>query len=253
MHLKESVYMVSTQALNQKVVLIKTSFNQKAKLTKTSVDRILLPASGQYFIRDTELHGFALRVTPGAKSFVVEKRIAGKVKRMTLGRYPELTVEQARKKAHKYLGDIATGINPIAEKAKIKLVGTTLDGAFEDFLRARKSLKPKTVYDYRRLMAVAFADWQSRPLVSLNKDMIAKRHKQLGEGRGEAYANLAMRFLRALFNFAMVQYEAPDGTPMLRPSNTEPVAKLVIEAASPEQLARRLRELLALFAGEETG
>ena len=39
----------------------------------------------------------------------------------------------------------------------------------------------------------------------------------------------------------------------LRPSNTEPVAKLVIEAALPEQLARRQRELLALFAGGEVG
>lgn len=205
---------------DQKVLLINS---EKTKLTKTCVDRIVFPASGQVFIRDSELQGFALRVTPGAKSFIVEKRVDGKVKRMTLGRYPELTVEQARKEAHKLLGKIATGINPIAEKAQAKLEGTTLGEAFQDFLKARKSLKPKTVYDYQRLMQVAFPDWQTCPMGGLSKDMVAKRHHQLGEQRGEAYANLAMRFLRALINFAIVQYEAPDGSPMLREN---PVVRL---------------------------
>lgn len=40
--------------------------------------------------------------------------------------------------------------------------------------------------------------------------MIAKRHSKLGE-RSEAQANLTMRFLRALFNFAAGQYEDSKG------------------------------------------
>lgn len=72
------------------------------KITKSYVDRLSTPETGQTFIRDTELKGFAVRITSsGAKSFILEKRIDGKVKRLTLGRYPELTVEQARKEAHK--------------------------------------------------------------------------------------------------------------------------------------------------------
>jgi hypothetical protein len=51
-----------------------------------------------------------------ARSFVLEKRIDGKVKRLTIGRYPELTVEQARREAQKLLGQIAVGSNPVAEK-----------------------------------------------------------------------------------------------------------------------------------------
>lgn len=142
---------------------------------------------------------------------------------MTLGKYPEITVEQARKEAQKILGQIATGGNPIAEKARHELETTTLDQAFQDFLAARKSLKPKTIYDYQRLMEVAFGDWKSRALVKISKDMVAKRHTQIGEQRGEAYANLAMRFLRGLFNFAIAQYEGPDGVPLI-PEN--PVSRL---------------------------
>ena len=68
------------------------------RITNSVVDRLIAPEAGQAFTRDSELKGFAVRITTsGAKSFILEKRIDGKVKRLTLGRYPELTVEQARK------------------------------------------------------------------------------------------------------------------------------------------------------------
>lgn len=194
------------------------------RITKSVVDRLNAPVVGQTFTRDSELKGFAVRITTsGAKSFVLEKRIDGKVKRLTLGRYPELTVEQARREAHKLLGQIAVGNNPIAEKKQKELQATTLQKAFDDFLLARKSLKPRTLYDYKRLMKVAFPDWQSKALVDISKEMIAKRHTKIGAEHGEAYANLSMRFLRALFNFSMAQYEDCSGNSILREN---PVARL---------------------------
>lgn len=190
--------------------------NQKVKITKTQVDHAPTPAAGQLFLRDLELKGFALRVTAnGVKSFILEKRIDGRARRITLGRYPALTAEQARKEAQKQLGKIATGIDPIAEAQQSQRLRTTLQEAFAEFLTARKSLKPRTVYDYQRVMAVAFADWQRKPLRAISKDMVARRHTELGTQRGEAYANLAMRFLRSLFNFAIAEYEDRNGVPML--------------------------------------
>jgi integrase len=187
------------------------------KITKTLVDKLESPVTGQTFFRDSELKGFAVRITSGgAKSFIIEKRIQGQVKRITLGRYPELTVEQARKEAHKVLGHIASGGNPIADKQLSALKAKTLGDAFAAYLNARKSLKPRTLYDYQRLMKVAFPDWHKKPLLSINKDMVAKRHIQLGEEHGEAYANLSMRFLRALFNFAIAQYEDHKGQALIR-------------------------------------
>jgi hypothetical protein len=87
--------------------------DQWVKLTKTIVDKLEPPASGQRFIRDGQLKGFAVRITPnGTKAFIVEKRINGHVKRITLGRYGELTVEQARKRAQQILGKIARALTP---------------------------------------------------------------------------------------------------------------------------------------------
>ena len=194
------------------------------KITKSYVDKLSTPETGQAFVRDSELKGFAVRVTPsGAKSFILEKRIDGKVKRLTLGRYPELTVEQARKEAHKLLGHIAVGRNPAAEKKQEALQGTTLKQAFDDFVKTRKNLKERTLYDYRRVMTIIFADWQDKAMIDINKDMVSKRHNKVGSERGEAYANLSMRFLRALFNFAIAQYEDGNGNSILREN---PVTRL---------------------------
>ena len=198
-----------------------SSPNQTVKLTKTVVDRIKAPATGQAFYRDSELKGFALRITAnGVKSFVVEKRIEGRVRRETLGRYGELTVEQARKEAQKYLGKIAMGLNPASEKKREQLRTLTLEQIFADFKRMRVGLKPGTVYQYARLLNGTFADWKTRPVSAITKDMIARKHIQLGE-KSESSANLAMRFLRGLFNFAMANYEDGYGNAVLSENPVE--------------------------------
>lgn len=157
----------------------------------------------------------------GIKSFVVEKLVSGKVRRMTIGRYGELTAEQARKEAQKLLGKIATGVDPLAEKRESKLRQITLAEVFEDYIKARKELRPKTLYDYRRTLEVALADWKSKPLVWITKDKIARHHTKLGEERGKAYANSAMRLLRALFNFAAAQYEDANGHSLILENPTK--------------------------------
>ena len=196
--------------------------NQTVKLTKSVVDRLTAPATGQAFYRDSELKGFALRVTAGgAKSFVMEKRIEGKVRRLTVARVGELTAEQARKKAQGLLGQVAMGINPIAEREKARLQAVTLEQAFAEFRRVRGSLKPQTLYAYERLLESAFSDWKTRSLGALTRDMVARRHAQLGENNGEAVANLAMRFLRSLFNFAKAHYEDGFGRTVLEENPVE--------------------------------
>jgi integrase len=57
-------------------------------------------------------------------------------------------------------------------------------------------------------MGVSFGDWRKRPLLEITGDMVGKRHAVIGERCGKAWANLSMRVLRALFNFASANYEA---------------------------------------------
>lgn len=194
-------------------MLLHVEMEYSMKLTKKIVDDAQLPVGkDQIFYRDEQLKGFALRVTAsGTKSFVVEKNIGNKVRRITLGKYGALTVEQARKEAQKIIGQIATGIDPIAEKQALKISVITLDQVFNDYKQARKSLKHNTLYNYERVLNIGFSGWKSKPFLSITKDKVAKHHEKLGKEHGEAYANLAMRLLRALFNFAEGQYEDTQG------------------------------------------
>lgn len=191
------------------------------RITKSFVDKIDLPAppaagkTAQAFYRDTAIPGFGLRVTSGgAKSFIIEKRIHGKVKRITIGRYGNLTVEQARKEAMQLLGQVATGKDPIRERKARRAKSVTLLEAFKDYLKTRKDLKPSTIHDYQRSIDGPFIDWQAKPLVDITKDMVELRHTTLGK-RSKARANNAMRVLRAVFNHAMGKYEDAKGNPVI--------------------------------------
>jgi integrase len=88
-----------------------------AKLTKRTVDGFEFSGGEQVILWDSELRGFGVRALPsGLKTFVVQYRSASGVKRrINLGRYGVLTVEQARELAKLRLGEVASGEDP-AEK-----------------------------------------------------------------------------------------------------------------------------------------
>jgi integrase len=90
------------------------------KLTKRSADSMAIPHEGQAFLWDDELRGFGIRAIPsGLKVFVLQYRNEeGRSRRIVLGRYGVLTVEQARKQALMKLGAVAGGADPAEERAK---------------------------------------------------------------------------------------------------------------------------------------
>ncbi len=187
-------------------------------ITKTFVDKVPVPVkvkegrTEQKRYYDDKLKGFGLRVTSGGtKAFFVEKLVNGTLKRMTIAHYPEMTTEQARKEAQVLLGKMVTGIDPMAEKKAKKMKGTTLQKAFDDYKTARKNLKLTTINDYERVLKQVVPDWLDKSLSNINKDMIVKRHTAYGESNSEARANLAMRLLRAIFNYAINEYQTVDG------------------------------------------
>ena len=191
------------------------------RITKSFIDKVPLPEIGpngkstQAFYRDSVIAGFGLRVTSGgAKSFIVEKRVDGRVKRKTLGRYGNLTVEQARKEAQKFLGKVASGIDPIREVKEKRARRITLSDAFQDYLATRKNLKPNTLNDYNRSMGEMFKDWQSKALSDISRDMVLSRHAEYG-ARSPARADNGMRILRAIFNHALQRYQDASGKPFL--------------------------------------
>ena len=188
------------------------------RINKSNIESLPIPKaikdgqSAQKKYYDDNLKGFGVRVTSGGtKAFFVEKLINKKLNRLTIGRYPEISPDLARKKATELLGQIAMGKDPVAEKRAESMRAITLNDVFQEYLKIRKTLKPKTIGNYTQIINKAFPNWKSKPILSITKDQITKQHEKLGKEHGEAYANLAMRILRALFNFASGQYEDAQG------------------------------------------
>jgi integrase len=88
-----------------------------ARLTDAMVRKALPPARGQAMLWDGDVKGFALRTTPGgAKSFVLDYRAEGRQRRITIGQYPDWTVQAARKTAKELKREVDHGRDPMGER-----------------------------------------------------------------------------------------------------------------------------------------
>ncbi len=185
---------------------------EKVAFTKVKIDSFPVPEkSKRAYYYDTKTPGLTLQVTAaGTKTFQVYKWANNKAVRITLGKYPGMTIEQARKQTLQKLAELADGINPNQKKKAEKVKGITLIECFEHYLEIKVNLQPGTIKDYTRVMNEGFSDWQDKPLKDISRDMVAAKHRKLGV-TSQARANNAMRVLRAIFNFAAEMYEDEEG------------------------------------------
>jgi integrase len=182
--------------------------NQRVKITKRIVDStpFATEASKPVYLRDTELTGFALKVGCTSKTYIVERRVASKNVRTTIGKHGPWTAERARVEAQRLLGEMAAGINPVERDRQEATQAVTLNQAFEDYLAARH-LADKTIREYRRAITMYLADFAEKPINTITKEAISARFRLLSTQSGAATANAAMRALRAILSFAMANYE----------------------------------------------
>ena len=205
------------------------------KITKRAVDSTPIPAKGYALVWDDELKGFGLRVTSsGVKSFILQKRIHGKDHRITLGRYGEITTEQARKDAQIKAGLIAGGGDPVADKRRAVLATKTLAEVLADYGEARNAIRDSTKKDMAGVLKRYSADWLKKPINAITPDKVLKRHKKIGQD-APAAANKWARYLRALLNFAAGRYTDTEGHPIL----TDNAVKVLSRARSWYRIERR--------------
>ncbi len=86
------------------------------KLTKRIVDAADIQAT-EYFVWDSDIPGFGLRVLPsGRKGYVVQYRAGRRSRRISLGPNTVLTCEQARIRAITIVAAARNGQDPAAER-----------------------------------------------------------------------------------------------------------------------------------------
>ena len=179
----------------------------KLKLTNTTVNRIEPPPDNYRLIWDSTLKGFALRVTEkGVKSYVVEGRVNGKTRRVTLGRHGVITADQARKLALAKLAEFAAGTDPSVKRREQRSQTITLAEIADDYKTNRRTaqglpLKEATKKDIDKHLKGIFEDWASQPITAITREKYARRDTEHCK-RSVAQAEQARRVLSALIKYA---------------------------------------------------
>jgi integrase len=167
-------------------------------ITDLVARKVAPPEKGQRTIWDKSLANFGLRISQGGtRSWVVQH---GPTRQLTtIGRYPLISVADARTEAKRILAERTLG--------KTRPVSVTYDEALKQFLAAcEQKNKPRTVADYRRLLNAHFKFGRTQ-LSQITSQEIMRRVDRLKSTPSEqSHAFVALKiFLRWTVKHRMLE------------------------------------------------
>lgn len=184
------------------------------KLTKSAIDQMACKAKGNTTkdIRwDDEVRGFGIRLWPsGRKTFVLNYRVNGRERCLTLGEYGALTPVQARKMALERRADVLRGIDPLGEKQKAARGETMADLAKVYIERHAKPHNKRWEDDVARLDLHILPAFGTAKVANIGRRDIVQLHHKIGaqkNAKGQlktTTANRVLSLLSSMFNQAIV-------------------------------------------------
>ncbi|MFZ4859235.1 MAG: tyrosine-type recombinase/integrase [Desulfuromonadaceae bacterium] len=170
---------------------------------------------------DTTDRLLGLRVsTSGAKSFFIKKRVHGVLIRVTLGSWPDLTLQQARRDCYEALDKLRKGINPNQDKQRRTIENSDkrgiLSAVFTDYMAAggtKGTIKPITRQDYNYTFK-NLAGWENKRVEEITPAMVEAKFKELTQTSGNYSANKAVRLIKNLMAHSMKHLKRPSANPV---------------------------------------
>ncbi|MBC8737565.1 tyrosine-type recombinase/integrase [Paraburkholderia sp. UCT31] len=190
---------------------------QTINFTKESIGALPTPATRAEYADGggrASVNGLLLRVTPtGVKSFCVLKRIkGGKLERFTLGRFPDLTVEQARRKATDVLSTVASGDNPAEVRRALK-GELTFAQMFDEYKRRHAQANKRTWReDVQRFEDYLEAPIGRKKLSKVERRDIRAIHEGITKEGHATTANRVLSLISSVFGKA-IEWEYAEANP----------------------------------------
>lgn len=215
------------------------------KLTKRQIEALEIKDK-DYFVWDSELSGFGIRVFPTSrKQFVLQYRFGKTSRRMSLGRFGAITPDQARGLALKALVLIRQDVDPQVQKREKRTALTVRDLAQRfDEEHIEVHLKPSTAKEYRRNLKLFILPAIGHlRVIDVTRADIAKYHH---DWRDRPYqANRNIEIISKMFNLAELWGLRPDGTNPRRHIKKYPEKKRerYFSAAELQAIGRVLGEM----------
>jgi integrase len=177
------------------------------KLTQATIGRLSLPhGKTDAIFFDDDDPGFGLRIRAGGKrTWIVQYRIGGKQRRVTLSTVNALKPEKARQAARARLAQVTLGDDPQADKlaarAKAKV---TLGAVIDSYLTARKPmLRAKTFDETQRYLRKHWRSLHGLQIHRIERRDVAARLGEIIEDNGLIAAARARAAISALFAWAV--------------------------------------------------
>ncbi|MCJ2055100.1 integrase arm-type DNA-binding domain-containing protein [Methylobacterium sp. J-048] len=178
------------------------------RLNRAVVETFKVPHGKDSVIAwDSAQPGFGVRINAGGtRSFVAQYRNAsGATKRLSLGRYEAMSIDDARRLARSTLAKATTGSDPAEEQAKAKARASITVGSVADaYLRAAESrLKPRSHQEVTRHLTKHWEPLRPSPVHLVKRADVATTLRDIAGSRGEIAANRARASLSAMFTWGM--------------------------------------------------
>jgi integrase len=178
----------------------------KINFTKAIIDALPISEPGKRdTYHDKETSGLQLRITStGIKTFSVYRRIkGGNPERITLGRYPDMKIEQARREALRIAVDISDGKNP-AEVKRGRKEELTFSELFAEYLERHARPKKKTWFeDQAQFRLYLEKPLGKKKLSTIDRKNIAHIHGSITKAGYAPTANRVKALLSSVFGWAI--------------------------------------------------
>jgi integrase len=171
---------------------------------KKTLDSLKLPDKNKrHYFYDTKIKGLELMVTEqGTKSFKVYRKFNGKPVRVTLGKYPEMTIENARNEAQRVIADMISGKNPNEEKKNIRSE-ITFGEMFKIFMERHSKITKKSWIADEQDIPRFLNHWFERKLSTITKQEIQLIHEKIRKENGLYQANRMLARIHIIYNKAI--------------------------------------------------
>ena len=172
----------------------------KFNFTIANITSLKLPLKGTKTFYDARERGLTLIVSyGGSKTFYLYKKIDGRPERIKIGRFPDVSVEQARKKATHFKTDITNGKNPNEEKNKLR-ASISLKKLFAVYMERHAIPHKKTWKEDKRQFNQYCNKLSKKTAIKITKQEINALHKRIATDNGKYASNRLLALLKVVFN-----------------------------------------------------
>jgi integrase len=196
----------------------------RINFTKQCLENIM-PREKVFYVFDEKTFGLQLAIYPsGRRTYCLYRRVNGAPKRIRIGDYKAITIENARREATRLNGLIATGDDPQEKKIKERKEPTFSD-LFNIYFNEYAIAETKRPYDNKAILELHFLPkWGNRKAKEITLEILRNVHASVrstclkkshdrfkGKGlppenvksnTGKAIANKVINLVSSVYNYS---------------------------------------------------